>query len=102
MSVAAAVRVCMGMRMGMAVISRRGLIVAVKIPPRRRKGAQAGIAEVLDYGVDGVEGITILPVATWLAPAFAGMPAKSKIFGNPVAHDVRKGRARGEAVLMLS
>lgn len=56
------------MSMGMAIITPRRMIMAVLVSPRRRKGAQAGVAEVLDHGLDGVEGIAILPVRAWLDP----------------------------------
>jgi len=78
----------MGMGMGMAIITRRGMIVAVVIPPRRRKGAQATVAEVLDDAVDGVEGVAVLPVLTWLNPCPASVSAKGKVFGHLVAHGV--------------
>lgn len=56
------------MSMEMAIIIRRGMAMAVLVSPGRRKGAEAGVAEVLDHGFDGVEGVAVLPVRAWLDP----------------------------------
>ncbi|KAI9859737.1 MAG: hypothetical protein M1830_006287 [Pleopsidium flavum] len=72
MAAAAAMRVCVGMAVGLS--------------PGRCKRAQATVAEILDNRVQRVECVAVLPVLAWFAPGFAGVAAECKVFGNLVAH----------------
>lgn len=79
------------------------MTVAVMISSRRRKGAEAAVAEILDHRVDGVEGVAVLPVRAWLDPGSAGMAAEGEIFSHLVAHGVQKVReSEGAGVQMMS
>jgi hypothetical protein len=79
------------------------MTMVVMISPRGRKGTQAAVAEVLDHGVDGVEGVAVLPLRAWLDPGSAGMAAEGEIFSHLVAHGVLKVReSEGAGVQMIS
>lgn len=83
------------MSMGMAIIIRSGMAMAVRVSPRRRKRPEAGVAEVLNHGLDGVEGIAVLPVRARLAPGSPDAAAEVESLGHLVAHDVLYRMKRG-------